>query len=570
MLNLRWVVGCCFLLMCSWTYAEVGITIPASTNPAVISQTQQCSFQLPSLSAKPIITKTANGAVISDANKLKFNLQQINLSGNTAIKTQQLTPLYKAYLGKIISLTQLQTIVDSITAYYRQQGYVLSRAILPAQKITQGIVTIQIVESYIEKISIDGTVTPKLSRLLQQFGARIKDQRPLQGVTLERFALLANDLPGIVVQTVITPNKNKLGAADLIFVVTEKKYAVDIAYDNRNTRWLGPHEMTVAGQVNNLLRAGDLTRVDTLNSFDMKRLIYLTLTHETPLGSNGTRLSITGNYTHSHPGFTLQPFDIVGDSYSIATNISYPLIRAREENLYVRVGFNSLNSKNDILTTGLNKDRTCSVNVGLDYNRFDPWDGINTVSGRVSQGLDILGARMNGTDLLPLSRPNGHAAFTKFEATVSRMQFLPAQFSILVSGTGQYALNPLLSSEQFTFGGSQYGTAYDSAELIGDSGAAGRLELRHDFVIPNAMVLKSIQLFTHYDAGIVWNRDLNSGQLPRATATSVGAGLRANLMQYLSTELEVAKPLTYRVNEQLLNGEYGKLPRIFFSVKAHL
>lgn len=546
------------------------VNIPSSINPSIVAQSQQTSFELPKPTAHAVLGKAPVSAPIAGAEQLQFTLHTIELSGNTVITSAELTKLYQPYLGKQITLAKLQEIVDDITTYYRKQGYVLSQAVLPAQKIDQGIVKIQIVEGYINQVSIDGKIDVRLTKLLQDMAAHIKASRPLKADVLERYALLVNDLPGVSVKTIITPDNTKLGAANLIFVVQQQRIALNLDYDNRGTRWLGPNEYGIGTQVNSLLRAGDETTFNVLTTTDSKELYYYNLSHDTPLGTDGTRLNISANYTRTHPGFTLAPYEIIGNSYTLATSIIHPLLRERDENLFVRGGINLLNSKNDILDTGFNADRTRSINIGLDYNLYDQWQGVSIISTQITQGLDILEARINGTDILPLSRPNGHADFTKFSANLSRLQYLPAQFSILLSTTGQYALNPLLSADQFTFGGSQFGTAYDPAELIGDSGTAGKLELRRDFQIANSQIINSLQLFTHYDAGIIWNRDTTNGQLPRATATSVAAGLRMSIMHYFNAELEAAKPLTYRVNAQLLNDQSGKQMRFFFILKAHL
>lgn len=574
--NLNLLLFTVMWLVSGWAYAitpsVISVHIPNSTNPSIISQSQQPGFELPKASAHTRVgtNNISTSKPIEGAEQLQFTLHVIELSGNTAITSAELSKLYQSYLGKKISLAKLQEIVDNITANYRRQGYVLSQAILPAQKIDHGIVKIQIIEGYINQVSIEGKVDARLAKLLQDIGVHIQASHPLKASVLERYALLINDLPGVTVKTIITPDNTKLGAANLIFVVQQQKVSFDANYDNSGTLWMGPFEYGVGTQLNGLLHAGDATTFNVLTSNDLKELSYFGLSHDTPLGTDGTRLNIVTSYTHTHPGFTLKPYDILGDSYTLATSIIHPLLRDRDENFYVRGGINLLNSRNDILSEGLNEDRTRSINLGFDYNRYDHWQGVNVISTHVTQGLDILGARMNGTDMLPLSRPNGHADFTKFSASLSRLQYLPAQFSILLSTTSQYALNPLLSADQFTFGGSQYGTAYDPAELIGDSGAAGKLELRRDFQITNSQLFKSLQLFTHYDVGIVWNRDTSNGQVPRATATSIGTGLRVNVMNYFNAEFELAKPLTYRVNAQLLDGQSGKQVEFLFTLKAHL
>jgi len=64
----------------------------------------------------------------------------------------------------------------------------------------------------------------------------------------------------------------------------------------------------------------------------------------------------------------------------------------------------------------------------------------------------------------------------------------------------QYALEPLLATEQFAYGGAQQalGRAYDPAEIIGDRGMAGSLELRMN-LSPEKRFWQAMQLYVFYD-----------------------------------------------------------------------
>ena len=46
-------------------------------------------------------------------------------------------------------------IADRITTKYRNDGYILSRAIVPAQRISGGALQVQVVEGYIKDFRID-------------------------------------------------------------------------------------------------------------------------------------------------------------------------------------------------------------------------------------------------------------------------------------------------------------------------------------------------------------------------------------------------------------------------------
>ena len=111
----------------------------------------------------------------------------------------------------------------------------------------------------------------------------------------------------------------------------------------------------------------------------------------------------------------------------------------------------------------------------------------------------------------------------------------------------------MLSVEEIGVGGSAFGLAYDPSEVTGDHGMAGKLELRipvkwiASIGLPDVVRL---QPYAYLDAGTVWNED--KAQDPedgsRATLRSVGSGLRFDLAERMSGELNLAKPFGRRIS----------------------
>lgn len=91
-----------------------------------------------------------------------------------------------------------------ITAQYLEAGYVLSFAKLIPQKITDGVVTIQITEGYIDNVAVVGD-----SRAIRQDIEKISDfvqtSRPLHMLTLERYLQDARQMAGVVLKSELLP-----------------------------------------------------------------------------------------------------------------------------------------------------------------------------------------------------------------------------------------------------------------------------------------------------------------------------------------------------------------------------
>ncbi|MCA1481484.1 ShlB/FhaC/HecB family hemolysin secretion/activation protein, partial [Bradyrhizobium sp. NBAIM08] len=135
----------------------------------------------------------------------------------------------------------------------------------------------------------------------------------------------------------------------------------------------------------------------------------------------------------------------------------------------------------------------------------------------LSQGLPVMGASRSGSD--ELTNPGGQSDFTKATLEASREQGLTEEIGVQVAFAGQKSLDRLLSSEQFGYGGSRFGRASDFAEISGDDGVAGGMELRYGRDVELSW-LQGYQLFAASDVGLVWN-DVPGETIVRDSLASV-------------------------------------------------
>jgi hemolysin activation/secretion protein len=109
-----------------------------------------------------------------------------------------------------------------------------------------------------------------------------------------------------------------------------------------------------------------------------------------------------------------------------------------------------------------------------------------------------------------------------------------------LSAQGQYGFNPLLTGEQFAFGGAQIGRGYDPGALTGDRGLGGSIELRYDRRFTMSPV-QALQPYVFYDAARVWN--VQNAAPARPSINSAGGGIRFWLAYSVFGDIEVARTL---------------------------
>lgn len=498
-----------------------------------------------------------------EASAFTFRLNKIELLGNTAFSEAELRPLFASLLGTDISVGQLFAIANSVTAYYGQRGFPLSRAVVPAQEIDgSGVVLLQIVEGYVDQAEVEGP--GRGNRVILRHAEALSSERPISNRTLERHLLLADDLPGTSVKSVLREGASTGATTVILQTEDEPPFRIGFTVDNRGSEAVGPLQFDARLSFANLIAENSETQLRFVTANVSKELIYLTLDQEFVLGASGTELNLGIKKSASEPGTqAFKDIELETGAITAFATLTHPVIRSRSMNLAVYGTVEARNSETLSLGVPLSRDRVRSLRLGLNFDNTDTFGGLNTVGLELSKGLNGLGASNNGDTLL--TRQSGLVDYGKFTLDVSRTQQLGVLFPNLsawsVHGelTGQMTGDPLLSSEECSLGGNDFGRAFDSSTVSGDRCVAGSLEVRYS--LANSGVFDSLQFFGFYEGGSVSNLD-PSAAVGRESLVSAGLGARFGFMDRFSGAIELA--------DQVHNGAGAteSSPQIFLSVSG--
>ena len=532
--------------------------VPNSARPSEIERQNRIKEVLPNVGGAPLITLPAQ-TTKPVAGNVKFKLNGVKLEGSTVYGDAELSEIYANKIGSTITLGDLNVIADAITSYYRNHGYILSRAVVPPQKANGGVVTIRVVEGFVNTVKVQGDRADDAQ--IQAYAEKIRSSKPLDAAKLERYLLLMDDLPGVTARAVLTPSPTTPDASDVVITVTRKRFEFSASIDNRASRYFDSAQASATAGVNDLLGMDDQTQLRVANSIlSPRRLQFFEIRHEEQIGNEGTTLVGSASHVLTIPGYTLAPLDLksTGDTFSLG--VSHPLLRSRQSNWFVNSDFVVRNVEADTFAGNFYYDKTRVLSIGTSYDFVDSTSAINRIEGRASKGLDL-----DISNAKAHSRANGDASFLKFNSKASRIQPISGPWAVYGAIAGQYSNDPLYASEEFGLGGSEFGSAYDSAELTGDSGIAARAEIQLNQSRPGEWLLPQYQLYTFYDGGKVWNNDSLAGlENSTATLSSAGIGTRFNLVDAISGSLEGAVPIGHNVAAY---GQDGGEPRVYFNLQ---
>lgn len=480
----------------------------------------------------PIDEPSRTGTVGSG---VKFHLRAIHVKGATAIDADTINQACKEFIGRDVTIDDLNEIRDRITRLYIDAGYINSGAVLPDQEIADGEVSYQVVEGHLDETTIHGLVRVKESYVRQRLAKY--DQTPLDVNRLNMGLLMLRDNPLFShVAARLNPGE-ALGSATLDVSVTEAKpYEVQIAVDNHRNPSIGANQATVSLVHRNLTGAGDTATVDysITSGSDQYAVSYAR-----PLSADDA--VIRAYYQDSESQVIESAFRDVGIETRGDTGgveVSYPLQR-------------NINTQN-IVGLSVEHERTRTYFLGVPFsftpgvingraevtrvNLFNQWSHRTSkqayaVRNTLIVGTDWLGATVH--DRGPDSRytalhtqAQGVRLLSPFARLVGRMDLF-------------YSNDELLSSEKSAIGGAYSVRGYRDSVLVEERTLTASLEYRHRVAAWTSQQ-HQWEWAIFADAGMVDSTDTPTPN-PRSIA-SAGVGLLYHYMDHLDATAYLAAP----------------------------
>ncbi|MGY4286808.1 hemolysin activation/secretion protein [Bradyrhizobium sp. LM2.7] len=488
----------------------------------------------------------------------QFVLRGVSISGADALPHESITGTYQSYLGRQVSQADLAAIAVAISDLYRSAGFHLTRAIIPPQDIQNGHVQIRVIEGSIVETELKGDGA-------EQFGIRpmlgpVLAERPSRLATLERQLYLINGWPGVrISDTALEEIGLATGRFRLTVFLKTWHIFTSFGLDNLGSSTVGPWQSYATGAFNSYLTPGDTLVVNlSATANDPRQLRFGRLSYDAPVGVDGVRLGASLLHSEVRPGDARRLDNDITTTDAFELRASVVPLQSQSSSLILTAATTFSNvSERDIYGPWYN-DHIRFASLGADYRLQDRFGGTSYATLIYRQGLDIFGASHFYDDLL--SRDGASSNFSVLNFWFTRYQTLDDTWSLKLSAASQTASRPLFISQQFYLGGAAFGRGYGAAEISGDNGLAGSLELRFDQKL-SFRYWSGYQLYAFGDAGAVWNDGyrLSDG----LSLTSAGVGARLFLWDDLQADFGVAVPLSYRApdNER-------RSPRFLFTLSS--
>ena len=512
-------------------------TIPPNTEP--IPETEP-----PSESEKPTIFApggvdsagcefSVNESITNYADR--FFIRDIQVIGNTVLQSEIDEIVKNSQLKyRTATFEDLVCLRSQLTQLYLDKGYVTSGAFLANnQDLSNGVVTIQVVEGELEQIIITG-----LDRLQENYlKSRLKlaASQPLNRDDLETALqlLIINPLFETV-DAELTAGQKTGSNVLLVNVKQARSFTASIGVDNYRAPSIGEFQGSVNLAHGNLLGFGDrfFAQYGFTEGLDIYNLSYT-------IPWNAYDGTFSFSYDNSNSGIITEEFrdfDIDSETETYSFNIRQPLTRSPDREfalgltLDIRRRETFLGDEPFSFSVGAEdgKSNVTVLRFSQDWVKRDA-TSVFAARSQFNVGIDAFDATINntGTD----------GTFFVWQGQFQWVEQLSPRVLLITRVGGQFTDDSLLSLEKFSLGGVNTVRGYQENQLVTDSGVLGTLELR----IPVTENLDTLQLNPFIEFGTGWNNDEPDPE--NSTIASIGLGIRWALAEGLILDIDYGVPL---------------------------
>ncbi|TNF36541.1 MAG: ShlB/FhaC/HecB family hemolysin secretion/activation protein [Gammaproteobacteria bacterium] len=420
----------------------------------------------PPESRGPVITIPEVHEQAAASGGMTFLLAGVRFEGNTVIPSAELDALLAPMIGRDVALADLQSMASAIAAYYSAKGYLLVQAVLPPQKVSDGLVTFRVIEGFVDRVQVlESSAIVGDEQALAYFTA-VQNQAPLSRESLERPLLLLNRLEGISAQASLGPGEAPGSSTVGVVLGGEQRRTGQFYADNFGSASTGEARVGMEWSYPGLAGRADWLRVSLLTS-EGSGIESGGLGYSLPLGTDGLSLDVDIEHMTYSLGGPFASLDAYGEANDGSIRLSYPLELTAHGSTEVWSSYRYRELRDVLDAVGdTNRRNIHRMDLGVTRSGFDALGGWNYAMFSYAAGeLDLETASAKAGDVY-----GQEGFFSKANLLLTRQQRLTGSLGLNLFLQGQYAWQNLDSGEKFSLGGPYSVRAYPVSELSGDHG----------------------------------------------------------------------------------------------------
>ncbi|MEN6567074.1 MAG: ShlB/FhaC/HecB family hemolysin secretion/activation protein [Veillonellales bacterium] len=468
-----------------------------------------------------VVNKTTIETEQPRQGSVKITVSKIITNKSEILTEEEIRTVTAKYEGQELELKDLYQAVAALNELYKTKSYITAKAILPPQKIENGVVKIQLVEGHFGKFLFEGNQHTKSSYIKDRISLHNGDLVKLD--QLQKDIFYFNNTNDIVMRAELRPGK-EVGTTDCILRLQEpEEWQTTLFTDNGGRSESGLYRTGMV-IVNNSLFGNRESLV--INPTWTRGTTGGSISYTIPVDSFGTRMGVS--YSKNQTDIISGPYqsmDIAADSTDVGLSITHPFIVEARRKVEGYGELHWKDSSTDFFGNTLLDTKVKTAAIGSNIRTIDAkgvWYSQYSFTGISATKKDAYNDRN----------------FWRFNLSLIRQQALADDRSLIWRLSGQMTdKSELPSTEQFSLGGMSSVKGFTEGMLSGDQGYYAGLE--YDFPLQFSQQIKGMVFMDH---GYTYN-SFDNGAQSRDYLTSTGFGVILNCAPNIFGKVVVGFPL---------------------------
>lgn len=463
-----------------------------------------------------------------------------------------------------ISMQSLQDIASRITSRYRMAGFVFTRAYIPAQKASDGVIVIRLLEGWLSDVDVYDNQNYR-SEVLDAPFENLKG-KVLYSPEVEEALALVNDMPGVDAFGFFSIGDEAGSTRINLRIKREQRWAAALRADNYGSPLTGEVRALANAEWFNPTDAADVFKLGVLHSFEPENASYGYLQYQRPVIDARHRIGVdiaADQYDLGERGSTtFDAFRISGESQTVGINFRSLLVKRsdRETAWQIDTRYSKADSNSDVFPD-VDQINTSQRNWVLGWqwqqSRSDRKSGFWWQwNAGITAGHFLEGEPLDESSQFYLGTAYGAVGGVVGWLGAARTHRWYAELDT------QYSANALPATQQYSLTGATRARGFEPGAFVGDSGTSLRLawQMPPQSLLPwwdNERWLHdfSPQLFVEYGYA-VQRYAIYSETVQQASQESdewgyvadIGFGLDYQYGDEVTINTSVAKAMDYRVS----------------------
>ncbi len=477
----------------------------------------------------------------------QFDVHEYRVLGNTVLSNREIETALYPLLGDHKTLADVEVARATLEKAFHDRGFGTVFVDIPEQTVDDKIVRLKVTEGRLNEVHIAG--------------ARYFSERKILAAVPAATTGTVPNLPALQAQltsvNVLTPDRNVVpvlkagalpGTVDLALNVDDHlPFHGSLEFDNQNTPQTEPLRMTASLSYSNLFdRFDNLSVQYQASPQDFSQVKVLAANYAFGPLQNGLHPSVYFIDSDSNVP-AVSTLGVLGKGQIYGSRFAFPLTDAPGMPQSLTFGLDYKHFLQSISiapaagSTGgaqLNNTPISYSNISMAYSGF--WSS-NVLQGSLATAANF-GPRgaPNNPDTFANKNYKARPNYFYLKIDGAMLIHLPVGFQLNLRADGQFAVEPLITNEDFSITGASAVRGYLEAEALTDSGLVESVQLQSP-----TWQLKSVpvgSVFVFFDEGHDRDIDPLPGQVGASTLRSWGAGLNLLPGKWITGSLTWADP----------------------------